>query len=125
MSEQQGSYQVAVVTPENKVEIRPITVGERIGSQWIIAQGLQPGEQVIVEGLQKLKAGDDCPPRPIFNDRRGSCRNRTVPPEEQMMARFFINRPIVAMVISILMAIDRRGRHGPASHRAVPEHRAA
>lgn len=58
VSEQQGSYQVAVVTPENKVEIRPVTVGERVGSQWIIAQGLKPGEHVVAEGLQKLKAGD-------------------------------------------------------------------
>jgi membrane fusion protein (multidrug efflux system) len=63
VSELQGSYQVAVVTPENRVEIRPVTVGERIGSQWIIAQGLKPGEQVIAEGLQKLKAG--APVRPV------------------------------------------------------------
>jgi RND family efflux transporter MFP subunit len=58
VSELQGSYQVGVVTPENKVEIRPVTVGERVGSQWIIARGLKPGEKVVVEGLQKLKAGD-------------------------------------------------------------------
>ena len=58
VSELQGSYQVAVVTPENKVEIRTVTVGERIGSQWIIAQGLKPGEKVVAEGLQKLKTGD-------------------------------------------------------------------
>ena len=65
VSEQQGSYQVAVVTPENKVETRPVTVGERIGSQWIIAQGLKPGEHVVVEGLQKLKAGDSVRPIPF------------------------------------------------------------
>jgi membrane fusion protein (multidrug efflux system) len=58
VSELQGSYQVGVVTPENKVEIRPVTVGERVGSQWIIAQGLKPGEHVVAEGLQKLKDGD-------------------------------------------------------------------
>jgi membrane fusion protein (multidrug efflux system) len=65
VSEQQGSYQVAVVTPENKVETRPVTVGERIGSQWIIAKGLKPGEKVVVEGLQKLKAGDSVRPLPF------------------------------------------------------------
>jgi membrane fusion protein (multidrug efflux system) len=65
VSEQQGSYQVAVVTPENKVETRTVTVGERIGSQWIISQGLKPGEQVVVEGLQKLKAGDFVRPLPF------------------------------------------------------------
>ena len=64
MSELQGSYQVAVVTPENKVEIRPVTVGETIGTQWIIAQGLKPGEKVIVEGLQKVKAGASVRPVP-------------------------------------------------------------
>jgi membrane fusion protein, multidrug efflux system len=65
VSEMQGSYQVGVVTPENKVEIRPVTVGERVGSQWIIAQGLKPGEKVVVEGLQKLKAGDSVRPVPF------------------------------------------------------------
>jgi membrane fusion protein (multidrug efflux system) len=65
VSELQGSYQVAVVTPENRVEIRPVTVGERIGSQWIIAQGLKPGEQVIAEGFQKLKAGASVRPVPF------------------------------------------------------------
>ena len=65
VSELQGSYQVGVVTPENKVEIRPVTVGERIGSQWIIAKGLKPGEKVVVEGLQKLKAGDSVRPLPF------------------------------------------------------------
>lgn len=65
VSELQGSYQVGVVTPENKVEIRPVTVGERVGSQWIIARGLKPGEQVVVEGLQKLKAGDSVRPLPF------------------------------------------------------------
>ena len=65
VSELQGSYQIGVVTPENKVEIRPVTVGERVGSQWIIAKGLKPGEKVVVEGLQKLKAGDSIRPLPF------------------------------------------------------------
>jgi len=65
VSELQGSYQVGVVTPENKVEIRPVTTGERVGSQWIIAQGLKPGEQVIAEGLQKVKAGMSVRPVPF------------------------------------------------------------
>lgn len=67
VSETQGRYQIAVVTPENNVEIRPVTVGERVGSQWIIAQGLAPGEQVIVDGLQKLKPGVTVHPVP-FSD---------------------------------------------------------
>jgi membrane fusion protein (multidrug efflux system) len=63
--EMQGSYQVAVVTPENKVDIRPVKVGERTGSLWIIDQGLKPGERVVVEGLQKVKAGMTVNPQPL------------------------------------------------------------
>lgn len=65
VTEMQGSYQVAVVTPENKVDIRPVKVGERTGSFWIIDQGLNPGERVIVEGLQKVKAGMIVNPEPL------------------------------------------------------------
>jgi len=65
VSELQGSYQVAVVGPKNTIEIRPVTVGERVGAQWIIAQGLKPGEQVVAEGLQKLKAGTTVKPKPF------------------------------------------------------------
>jgi multidrug efflux pump subunit AcrA (membrane-fusion protein) len=53
------------VTPENKVDIRPVKVGERTGSFWIIDQGLKPGERVVVEGLQKVKAGMTVEPKPI------------------------------------------------------------
>jgi RND family efflux transporter MFP subunit len=53
----QGSSQVAVVGAENKVDIRPVKVGEQVGNMWIITQGLKPGERVVVEGVQKVKAG--------------------------------------------------------------------
>ena len=65
VTEMQGSFQVAVVTPENKVEIRPVKVGERTGSLWIIDKGLNPGERVVVEGLQKVKAGMTVEPKPL------------------------------------------------------------
>lgn len=65
VSETQGRRQVAVVTPDNKVEIRAVTTGERVGSQWIVSQGLQPGEQVIAEGLQKLEPGASVHPIPF------------------------------------------------------------
>ena len=57
VSELQGGYQVAVVTADKKVEIQPVKVGERVGSLWIIEEGLKAGDLVVVEGLQKLKAG--------------------------------------------------------------------
>jgi len=55
ISELQGSYQVAVVDAGNKVHIQPVQLGERSGNQFIIESGLQPGQRVVVEGLQKVR----------------------------------------------------------------------
>ncbi len=55
--ELQGSHQVAVVGNDNKVSIRPVTVGERVGNLWIITDGLKAGERVVVEGLMKVRDG--------------------------------------------------------------------
>src|ERR1700741_983162 len=46
VTELQGSYQVAVVDSENKVSIRTVTPGDRVGSDWIITEGLKPGDSV-------------------------------------------------------------------------------
>ena len=58
----QGNYQVAVVGPDDKVEIRKVTVGDRIGDLWIITDGLKPGERVITEGFQKVGPGSPVKP---------------------------------------------------------------
>ena len=55
--ELQGSHQVAVVGNDNKVSIRPVTVGERVGKMWIVTEGLKAGEHVVVEGLMKVRDG--------------------------------------------------------------------
>ena len=65
VSELQGNYQVAVVGSDNKVQMRPVKVGEKIGTDWIIAQGLKPGEQVVAEGLQKVRGGMAVNPKPL------------------------------------------------------------
>ena len=57
VTELQGSHQVAVVDGENKVSIRPVTVGDRVGNLWIVTDGLKAGERVIVEGLLKVRDG--------------------------------------------------------------------
>ena len=57
VNELQGTYQVAVVDSDNKVSIRPVKVGDRAGTAWIIESGVKPGELVIVEGLQKVQSG--------------------------------------------------------------------
>jgi len=57
VTELQGSYQVAVVGNDNKVSVRPVKVGERVDTMWILESGVKPGELVIVEGLQKVRDG--------------------------------------------------------------------
>jgi RND family efflux transporter MFP subunit len=57
VNELQGSYQVAVVDQNNKVSIRPVKMGERIGAMWEVAEGLKPGDKVVVQGLQKAREG--------------------------------------------------------------------
>jgi membrane fusion protein (multidrug efflux system) len=59
----QGTMQVAVVTPENTVEIRNVTTGPRSGFDWAILDGVKPGERVIVEGLQKVRGGMTVAPK--------------------------------------------------------------
>jgi RND family efflux transporter MFP subunit len=60
----QGRYQIAVVNPDNKVAIRNVTVGERIGSLWLIDSGIAPGDRVVVEGVQKVREGMAVTPAP-------------------------------------------------------------
>jgi RND family efflux transporter MFP subunit len=57
VNELQGSYQVAVVDQDNKVSIRPVKMGERIGAMWEVTEGLKPGDKVVVQGLQKAREG--------------------------------------------------------------------
>src|SRR6202046_1208275 len=61
----QGNYQVAVVGADDKVEIRKVTVGERVGELWIINDGLKAGEHVITEGFQKVGPGS--PVKPVMD----------------------------------------------------------
>src|SRR5271167_3672643 len=51
----QGQYQLIVLTPENKATFRPVKMGERVGPNWIVTEGLKPGEKVVVEGIQKVQ----------------------------------------------------------------------
>ncbi|MGA3185618.1 MAG: efflux RND transporter periplasmic adaptor subunit [Bryobacteraceae bacterium] len=65
VTELQGSYQVAVVDSANKVGIRPVKVGDRAGSMWIVTEGLKPGERVIAEGADKARPGVQVNPKPF------------------------------------------------------------
>lgn len=57
VAELQGRYQLAVLGPGNKVNVRTVSVGERVGEMWIIKEGLKPGERVISEGTSKVRDG--------------------------------------------------------------------
>jgi len=57
VTELQGSYQVAVVDENNKVSIRPVKMGERMGALWEVTDGLKPGDKVVVQGVQKAREG--------------------------------------------------------------------
>src|SRR5580698_3134740 len=63
VNELQGMYQIAVVGDGNKVSIRSVKVGDRSGENWIIQDGVKPGEMVIVEGLQKVRDGSLVKPK--------------------------------------------------------------
>jgi membrane fusion protein (multidrug efflux system) len=65
VSELQGGYQVAVVDDHNKVNVKTVTVGERVGNRWIIANGLNPGDRVVAEGVQKVRTGAIVNPKPF------------------------------------------------------------
>jgi membrane fusion protein (multidrug efflux system) len=65
VSELQGGYQVAIVDGENKVSIRTVKVGDRVGTEWIVAEGLKQGERVVVEGAQKVRPGMQVNPKPF------------------------------------------------------------
>jgi membrane fusion protein (multidrug efflux system) len=62
--EVQSLYQVVVLTPDNKASFRPVKVGERVGPNWVISEGLKPGEKVIVEGFMKVREGVPVSPKP-------------------------------------------------------------
>jgi RND family efflux transporter MFP subunit len=65
VSELQGGYQVAVVEAGNKVDVRPVTVGDRVDNRWIIASGLSPGDRVVAEGVQRMRTGVHVNPKPF------------------------------------------------------------
>jgi len=69
VQDMQGVHQVAVVGADETVDLRKVQVGERVGSLWIIGQGLKPGERVIVEGIDRVKAGQKVKPTPAPTER--------------------------------------------------------
>jgi membrane fusion protein (multidrug efflux system) len=65
VKEIQGGYEVALVGPENKAVIRPVKAGEKVGTMWVIEDGLKPGDRVITEGIGKVKDGTPVVPKAV------------------------------------------------------------
>jgi RND family efflux transporter MFP subunit len=65
VTELQGGYQVAVVDSANTVGVRTVKLGDRIGSMWIVTEGLKAGERVVVEGIQQARPGTRVNPKPF------------------------------------------------------------
>jgi RND family efflux transporter MFP subunit len=65
VTELQGSYQIAVVDRDDKVNIRLVDVGDKVGNQWIVSGSIKPGERVVAEGLQKVRQGIRVNPKPL------------------------------------------------------------
>ena len=63
VSELQSVHRVFVIKPDDTVEVRQVRVGQRLGSDWLIESGLQPGERVAVAGLLRLRPGMAVKPR--------------------------------------------------------------
>ena len=62
VNEMQGAFQVAVVGPDDKVQIRTVKATERIGNLWVIESGLASGERVVLEGFSRVKTGAEVSP---------------------------------------------------------------
>jgi membrane fusion protein, multidrug efflux system len=65
VNELQGRYLVAVIGNDNKVSIRPIKVGPRVDTMWIVEEGLKPGDRIVAEGIQKVREGLEVQPKPF------------------------------------------------------------
>jgi membrane fusion protein (multidrug efflux system) len=72
VNELQGTYQVAVVGPNNMAEVRPVKVGARVGTMWIVEEGLAAGERVVLEGFSRVKNGTPVSPTDAPTDTSGA-----------------------------------------------------
>jgi membrane fusion protein (multidrug efflux system) len=74
VSELQGVYQVGVVGSDNKVAIKTVKLGPLFNDMWVVESGLQVGDKVIVDGLQRVRTGVTVAPTP-FKDTQANAVN--------------------------------------------------
>ena len=68
VQELQGLYSVAVVDGKGQVTFRNVKVGPREDTMWVIDEGLTPGDQVVVEGVQAVRDGMIVQARPMSGE---------------------------------------------------------
>lgn len=66
---------VMIIGEDNKVQVRVVKTGASVGTKWVVNEGLQPGDRVIVEGLQKVRPGAPVTPVPWQESKPGSDKN--------------------------------------------------
>jgi membrane fusion protein (multidrug efflux system) len=71
VTELQGSFQVAIVNGDNKVEIRPVKIADQVEGNWIVTDGVAPGDRVVVGGLQYAQPGATVNPVAVSTPAKG------------------------------------------------------
>jgi membrane fusion protein, multidrug efflux system len=74
VQEIQGMQQIAVVKADDTVDVRTVQLGARFGSQWIVSEGLKPGERVVVEGGDRVRPGQKVRPEAFAPPRPGATK---------------------------------------------------
>ncbi len=72
IQEQQGLFSVFVVKDDDTVELRPIEPGYKVDQLQVVESGLNPGERVVFEGVQRLRDGMKIAPTPVELDDKGA-----------------------------------------------------
>jgi membrane fusion protein (multidrug efflux system) len=73
VTEMQSAKVVYVVGDDNKVALRSVSLGERVGQDYIITEGVKAGERIIIEGIQKARPGSTVTPTDRPATSRGRC----------------------------------------------------
>ena len=101
-----GSF-VYVIDEDDKAELRPVHASTWHGNEWLIESGLRPGERVVVEGFHRIQPGTQV--NAVQYQRGKTSPNSTTgentPRERAMSSHFFIDRPIFASVLSIIIVV--------------------
>ena len=63
--DERGRPTALVVGANGKAELRDLELGQAVGANWLVTSGLKPGDRLIVQGLQRVKAGQAVHATPI------------------------------------------------------------